>query len=52
MPPSPAAAAAGTAGAAAAKKKSKKKKKSLVGNFLTDMVESIIKSEIEKHMSR
>jgi len=51
MPPSPAAAAAGTAGAAA-KKKSKKKKKSLVGNFLTDMVESIIKSEIEKHMSR
>jgi len=29
----------------------KKKKKSLVGNFLTDMVESIIKSELEKHMT-
>jgi hypothetical protein len=30
----------------------RKKKKSLVGNFLSDMVESIIKSELEKHMSR
>jgi hypothetical protein len=29
----------------------KRKKKSLVGNFLSDMVESVIKAELKKHLS-